>query len=89
MGDPRATRAWRKLRDQVVREEPLCWLRFDGTCTGRSQTADHVIPFQQRPDLVMVRSNHRGACHACNRARGHTPVSALNLERGDALSIFG
>lgn len=89
MIDPRQTRAWRKLRDRVVREEPLCWLRFPGICTSVATTADHVIPYAQRPDLAMVRSNLRGACRPCNRARSNTPAESLNLEpRSAALSIF-
>jgi hypothetical protein len=41
-GDARNSRAWRKLRDQVVDEEPVCRLAFEGICTGASTTADHV-----------------------------------------------
>ena len=58
------------LRDQVVDEEPLCWLRHAG-CTTISTTADHVTPFKDRPDLAMVRGNLRGACHHCNSSRQH------------------
>lgn len=88
--DIRATRAWRKLRDRVVREEPFCWLKFESICTRLSTTADHVIPVSQRPDLGMVRSNHRGACSACNRARNRTPLASLNLDKAPAaLSVFG
>lgn len=72
-----------------MREEPICWLAFPGICTKISQTADHVVPVKQRPDLAMVRSNHRGVCHACNRARSHTPVEALRLDGPSAaLEIF-
>ena len=70
------TRAWRKLRDQVVREEPLCRLRLD-VCTGYSQTADHILTVKSRPDLAMVRSNLQGACHRCNWKRNSKPLSAL------------
>lgn len=90
-GDPRQTRAWRKLRDQVVREEPTCWLQLPGICTAASTTADHVQPVKARPDLALVRSNLRGACEPCNRARGNTPVESLRLvqDQPPALSIFG
>ena len=71
MGDARQTRAWRKLRDQVVREEPLCWLRLPG-CTQLSTTADHVASVHERPDLAMSRDNLRGACHHCNSSDGAT-----------------
>ena len=89
-GDPRQTRAWRKLRDQVVAEEPLCWLGFPDICTQVSTTADHLQSVESRPDLAMVRSNLRGACQPCNRARGTTPVGSLDLApRSSALSVFG
>lgn len=90
--DPTKTYAWRKLRDRVVTEEPVCWLAFGGICTGRSTTADHVIPKTVRPDLALTRSNLRGACGPCNLARGRTPVERLALGGGTeppALGIFG
>lgn len=62
-------RAWRRLRDQVVREEPVCRLRLPG-CTIASQTGDHIIPVKHRPDLKLVRENIRGSCHSCNMKRG-------------------
>ncbi len=72
--DPRWTREWRRLRDQVVSEEPYCKLRITGVCTGRSQTADHIVTVKARPDLALVRTNLRGACHPCNRRRGSKVV---------------
>lgn len=88
MSDPRWTRAWRKLRDQVVREEPWCWLRLPG-CTGYSQTADHIITVHARPDLAMVRENHRGACHWCNRSRNNKPIEdLLTATEAEALEFF-
>jgi len=77
------TRAWRKLRDQVVREEPLCRLRLVG-CTNLSQTADHIITVHDRPDLAMVRGNLRGSCHHCNYKRNKhavvVPIASKALE---------
>lgn len=87
--DPRNTRAWRRLRDLVVIEEPTCRLRFPGICTTVSTTADHIIPVTVRPDLAMQRTNLRGACQPCNEARRTVPDEALRLdERPAALSIF-
>ncbi|MFT4081175.1 MAG: hypothetical protein QM638_01185 [Nocardioides sp.] len=81
--DPTSDRAWRRLRDQVVAEEPVCWLGFAGICTHVSTTADHVIPKTQRPDLAMTRANLRGCCGPCNLARGRTPVQRLSFAAGD------
>lgn len=89
MSDSRQTRAWRKLRDQVVREEPLCWLQFPGICTHVSTTADHVLTYTERPDLGMSRGNLRGACGPCNNARKNTPASMLHLDTPSALEFFG
>ena len=69
--DPRTTRAWRKLKTQVIAEEPICRLGYPGICTIRSTTADHIQPVAQRPDLGMDRANHRGACQPCNEHRNH------------------
>jgi 5-methylcytosine-specific restriction endonuclease McrA len=89
VSDPRQSRAWRKLRDQVIAEEPLCWLRFPGICTRVSTTADHVLTYTERPDLAMSRANLRGCCWPCNNARKNTPASSLNLEQPAALGFFG
>lgn len=87
--DPRNTRAWRGLRDQVVADEPTCRLRFPGICTTVSTTADHIIPVTVRPDLALERTNCRGTCRPCNEARRTVPDEALRLdERPAALSIF-
>lgn len=77
--DPRETRAWRRLRDRVVAEEPNCQLRLPG-CLGASATADHIVPVVRRPDLALVRSNLRGACHPCNMARGSTVAQAAHWD---------
>ena len=84
-------RSWRRLRDRVVAEEPRCWLQLPG-CTGDSQTADHVIPRSERPDLTMVRSNLRGACTSCNQRRGNKSLSTLRepaRKSPPALRFFG
>jgi 5-methylcytosine-specific restriction endonuclease McrA len=75
--DPRETRAWRRLRDQVVIEEPICRLQLD-CCTGWSQTADHIVPVIERPDLALVRDNLRGACHPCNIRRRIKPAGQVS-----------
>lgn len=88
--DPRHTRAWRRLRDTVVDEEPTCRLRFAGICTVTSTTADHIKPVTTHPELALVRTNLRGACTPCNDARGNLPDTALadSTHAPAALSIF-
>lgn len=89
--DIRKSRAWRKLRDLVVAEEPRCQLALPG-CTGTSVTADHIKPYASHPELGMERSNLRGACQPCNLLRSNIPDEALRLgvagPRARALDIF-
>jgi 5-methylcytosine-specific restriction endonuclease McrA len=88
--DPRSTHAWRVLSKRVCRDEPICWLAFEG-CTRVSTTGDHVIPVTVRPDLALVRANVHGACSSCNYKRGNLPLEALRLgesAKPDALSVF-
>lgn len=88
--DPRHTRAWRRLRDQVITEEPTCRLRFPRICTTVSTTADHIRTVEEAPELALVRSNCRGACTPCNEARRTVPDEALIIggKQSEALSIF-
>lgn len=88
-GDPRSHRRYRTVALVVVKQEPTCWLRFAGICTGRSTTADHVIPVKQciamgRNDLVFARSNLRGACAACNNHRKARSVEQIGHLMGGA-----
>ena len=86
--DPRGTRAWYVLRDQVISEEPLCWLRLPG-CSMLSTTADHVIPWVDAPHLAMERHNLRGACLPCNSRRGRKRIDELStVGTSEALRFF-
>lgn len=89
--DPRNSRAWRRLRDQVVAEEPECQLALPG-CTRLSTTADHIQEVSKRPDLAMDRNNHRGSCGPCNELRNRQgdPLEAVRAAaaRPRALDIF-
>lgn len=92
--DPRNTYAWRKLRDRVVREEPVCRLRLPVVCTTLSTTADHIKPVATYPELALERTNLRGACRACNDARRSTPDEAMRIGgvgevTRPALAVFG
>jgi 5-methylcytosine-specific restriction endonuclease McrA len=75
--NPWSTRAGRQLRARVIQEEPTCQLQIPGVCTGISDTADHIIPRSQRPELTLVRSNLQGACLACNMKRSNNPIDAM------------
>jgi 5-methylcytosine-specific restriction endonuclease McrA len=81
--DPRRTRAWRKLRDQVVLEDPECQLRLAG-CTRLATTADHIKHYTTHPELAMERSNLRGSCETCNKKRGKKTDEELGAARDAA-----
>lgn len=88
--DPRRTRAWRKLRDLVVLEEPECRLQLPG-CTRISTTADHIEHYKTHPHLALERRNLRGSCETCNKKRGAKQDAQLALgtaPRPRALDIF-
>jgi hypothetical protein len=89
--DPRHTPAWRRLRDQVVDEEPACRLRIADVCTTVSTTAAHILAVRDRPELALERTNVEGSCAPCNRAAGTLSQTAIRAAREpecDALSIF-
>jgi len=60
-----STPEWRKLRRQVVIEEPVC--RICGVAP--TTTADHIVPVDAG-GAVLDRSNLQGACGPCNSGKG-------------------
>lgn len=91
--DPRQTRAGRTLRAQVLRDEPTCQLRLPGICTLLATTLGHIKAVETHPELALVRSNVRGECWPCNKAKGSLPDELLKLDQGQgdtppALSVF-
>ncbi|GAA4117464.1 hypothetical protein GCM10022215_18150 [Nocardioides fonticola] len=87
-GDYTSTHQWRRLKARVIALEPVCQLALPGICTGTSETADHIIPVADRPDLTFTRSNLRGACGACNRRRSSLPDALVARPGHDPLSVF-
>lgn len=79
-GTSTSTSRWRRLRAQVIAEEPNCRIGITAVCTGVSDTADHIIPRSLRPDLMFDRSNLRGACHACNSSLGNGGIARSRLK---------
>jgi 5-methylcytosine-specific restriction protein A len=51
----------------VLAKNPLCRLRLQG-CTGKSTTADHVVPVAKGGTNDL--GNLRGSCGNCNQLRG-------------------
>lgn len=61
-----STRASRQLREQVLSEQPYCYLRYD-CCTHIATEVDHIRPkwLNGSDD----RSNLAGACEACHKVK--------------------
>lgn len=75
-GDPRGTRAWRRLRERVYAEETHCWrcgIYVDQSLPARhpmSRTADHLDAVALGHAGVPDRSRVRLAHWTCNSRRG-------------------
>jgi 5-methylcytosine-specific restriction protein A len=57
-----------KLREQVLREESLCWLCGKPGTAADPLVADHIVPRSRGG--VTTRSNLRAAHASCNAQRG-------------------
>lgn len=54
---------WRRIRDQVLAEEPVCTI-----CRAAPSTdVDHIRPL--RAGGTNARSNLRGTCHSCHSSK--------------------
>jgi 5-methylcytosine-specific restriction endonuclease McrA len=62
---------WRKLRAQVLQEEPACCIP---DCGRPSSQVDHIIPLSKAPSLGLERSNVRGICATHNASKGDRPA---------------
>lgn len=61
--------AWRRLRLQVLADEPLCRFCAAKGLTVAAVDVDHVQTIADRPDLRLVRSNLRPLCSSCHSIR--------------------
>lgn len=73
--NPRNGRPWRRLRELVQQQEPLCWVCEDVIDSALqwpdpySFSADHVVPLSIGGQLL-DRTNVRASHLRCNRQRG-------------------
>lgn len=92
-GDPRGTRAWRRLRERVYAEEVDCWrcnTYVDQTLDWRhpmSRTADHLDAIANGGSGVPDRSRVRLAHRSCNGRRGAGRESAGMASARTSLSV--
>jgi 5-methylcytosine-specific restriction endonuclease McrA len=68
-----ASTAWRRLRAEVLAEEPLC---PDCLAEGRVEPATEVHHLRERkaaPELALTRDNLQALCHQCHNRRRTPP----------------
>jgi 5-methylcytosine-specific restriction endonuclease McrA len=65
----RKGRPWRRIRQEVLKRDPLCTIRGP-KCKGYSTTVDHIVPLTVDPSRAHDLTNLRGACFSCNSAGG-------------------
>lgn len=58
--------AWEKLREVVIKSEPLCRRCRAKGKLNLAEEVHHVIPIRERPDLRLVRSNLEPLCRPCH-----------------------
>jgi len=69
-----STRRSRKLRAQLLAEQPMCAGYPAGTkCDQLATEDDHIVPWSQRGRMSFVewdrRENHQGLCVDCHMAK--------------------
>jgi 5-methylcytosine-specific restriction enzyme A len=73
----------RRIREQVLREERVCWLCLEPARPGDPLTADHVVPRAQGG--TNTRQNMRAAHRSCNSRRGARTTPGHPLARNRAV----
>ncbi len=61
-----STRKSRATREIVLRNHPVCYLRYPG-CTIVATEDEHVLPRAQGGSDAL--SNRKGACHHCHQIK--------------------
>lgn len=67
------TARWRRLREQVLRDEPLCRYCARKGIHVPATTVDHIVPVA-RGGGFWDRNNLCGACLSCNSSKADTIV---------------
>lgn len=58
---------WKRLSETYRAENPLCEDCLEEDLLTPSEEVHHLISIQDRPDLIMNRSNLRALCKDCHR----------------------
>ena len=73
-------RAHDLMREQVLREEPLCRPCEAASRIRASAIADHIVP--KAEDGTDERENYQGICHPCHVAKTAREAARARLRRG-------
>ncbi|MCH7421472.1 HNH endonuclease [Shewanella sp. MM_2022_3] len=81
------TNTWKRLRDQWIRENPLC-CRCEALGIVKLATiVDHIIEIQDNPDLKDDYLNLQSLCHACHNTK--TGEAARERKKKESLKGIG
>lgn len=61
-----ASARWRRLRAQVLQDDPICRECQTRNILEPSTDVDHVVPHRGDLSLFWSRQNLAGLCHACH-----------------------
>lgn len=92
-GDPRGTRAWRRLRERVYAEETHCWICNEYVDQAlpkwhpKSRTVDHLQPLARGGMGIPPRHMVRLACRQCNGIRAHRVGEISVRQERQSLSV--
>nr|WP_232307293.1 HNH endonuclease signature motif containing protein [Sphingomonas sp. Y57] len=68
-----------RMRERVLREEPLCRLCDAAGLVTATTTADHIVPLAEGG--TGDRSNYQGLCDDCHRAKTAREAARARLRR--------
>ena len=59
-------KAWKMLSKEMLEKQPLCAEHERHGIHIMADHVDHIIPYKQRPDLALDRSNLEPLCRPCH-----------------------
>lgn len=72
--------AWRRLRLQVLREEPICPSCLAQGIVKASEEVHHIQTIRLRPDLKLDRANLEAICSDCHK-KHHAAAEGVGSHR--------
>lgn len=74
--------SWPKLRQQVLRDQPLCQPCLRAGFVRPSREVDHIVPRSQGG--TSDRANLQGICVECHRAKTRGEARKVSMHHGSA-----